>query len=200
MNYRSSNQVHSRYYGFTLLARTVTLCPEGIPKVSQGYPQYRELPLNRKVETLHFTCARTIDFPHRVLKCDFIKIKLVKYCDFSGHSKRTKGILAKNQHFGANCLWDISPVMLKWLHGIQILLNLTWFITLRTESNLERFVWSHHIKKVVVSRRQFHFHNKGFALSLVVKGRVLKLGNDLFNSWKTTFHDKLKELKKVTSL
>ena len=55
-------------------------------------------------------------------------------------------------------------------------------------------------KKVVVSRRQFHFHNKGFALSLVLKVRVLKLGNDLFNSWKTTFHDKLKELKKVTSL
>ena len=60
MNYRSSNQVQPRYYGFTLLARTVTLCPEGIPKVSKGYPQYRELPLNRKVETLHFTCAESI--------------------------------------------------------------------------------------------------------------------------------------------
>ena len=27
-----------------------------------------------------------------------------------------RGLLAKNQHFGANCLWDIGPVMLWWLY------------------------------------------------------------------------------------
>ena len=27
-----------------------------------------------------------------------------------------RGLLAKNEHFGANCLWDRSPVMLRKLH------------------------------------------------------------------------------------
>ena len=90
--YKNSNEVHR----FTLLERTGALCPEGIPKVSQGFPQYRELPLNRKVETLHFTCAESIARGREQYKCDFIKTKLEKYCNFSGHSKRTKAILDKN--------------------------------------------------------------------------------------------------------
>ena len=37
----------------------------------------------------------------------------------------------------------------------QILLNLTQFITLGTESNLEGFVWNHQSEMGLVSQRQF---------------------------------------------
>ena len=51
-----------------------------------------------------------------------------------------KGLLAKNVHFRANCLWDISPVMLRLLHTnpskfafVHNLINqtITWLISLR---------------------------------------------------------------------
>ena len=45
----------------------------------------------------------------------------LKLWDLSGYSERLKeqcprGVLAKNEHFGANCLWDRSPVKLRKLH------------------------------------------------------------------------------------
>ena len=51
-----------------------------------------------------------------------------------------RGLLAKNVHFRANCLWDISPVMLRLLHTnpskfafVHNLINqtITWLISLR---------------------------------------------------------------------
>ena len=43
---------------------------------------------------------------NRVLKCDVIKMKFLKLWDLSGYSERTcpRGLLAKNEHLGANCL------------------------------------------------------------------------------------------------
>ena len=83
--------------------------------------------------------------------------------------------------------------MVKWLHGIQTLLNLTWFITLRTESNLERFVWSHYIKRCLYLGDNFIFTTKVLHLVSLWRWGFLKLGNGLFNSWKTKFQCKLKE-------
>ena len=42
-------------------------------------------------------------------------MKFLKLWDLSGYSKEQcpRGLLAKNEHFGANCLWDRSPVMLR---------------------------------------------------------------------------------------
>ena len=83
--------------------------------------------------------------------------------------------------------------MLKWLYGIQILLNLTWFSTLRTESNLERFVWSHYIKRCLYLGGNFIFTTKVLHLASLWRWGFSKLGNGLFNSWKTKLHCKLKE-------
>ena len=78
---------------------------------------------------------------------------------------------------------------------IKILLNLTRFKTIRTASNLERFVWSHQRNKVLVSRSQFHFHNKGFALCLVLKVRVFETRKWPIQFLKNMakFRDKLKD-------
>ena len=44
---------------------------------------------------------------------------------------------------------------LRLYEAIQIILNLTQFITLGTKSNLEGFVWSHQSKTGPASLRQF---------------------------------------------
>ena len=55
----------------------------------------------------------------------------VKLWDFPGYYERStsKRPTYKNQYSRANCVWDVSPVMLWWLH------------TLGTVSNLQGFVW-----------------------------------------------------------
>ena len=59
-----------------------------------------------------------------------------------------KDPFTKNYHCGANS-FEITD------DSIQILLNSTQFLTLGTESNLERFVSSHQRKTGLVSPRQF---------------------------------------------
>ena len=73
---------------------------------------------------------------NRVLKCDVIKVKFLKLWDLSGYFERTmsRGLLAKNEHFGANCLWDRSPVILRKLH-----------------TNPSKFFW--------VDPKKFHFYD-----------------------------------------
>ena len=43
---------------------------------------------------------------NRVLKCDVIKMKFLKLwvCQDALKEQRPRGLLAKNEHFGANCL------------------------------------------------------------------------------------------------
>ena len=55
---------------------------------------------------------------NRVLKCDVIKMKFLKLWECQDILKEQcpRGLLAKNEHFGENCLWDRSPVMLRKLH------------------------------------------------------------------------------------
>ena len=49
-------------------------------------------------------------------------MKFLKLWDLSGNSERTmsKGLLTKNEHFGANCLWDVSRLYSE--NSIQTLL------------------------------------------------------------------------------
>ena len=62
--------------------------------------------------------------------------------------RHQKDPFAKNYHCGANS-FEITD------DSIQIRLNSTQFLTLGTESNLERFVSSHQRKTGLVSPRQF---------------------------------------------
>ena len=54
----------------------------------------------------------------RVLKCDVIKMNFWNYgiCQNILKEQCRRGLLAQNEHFAANCLWDRSPVMLRKLH------------------------------------------------------------------------------------
>ena len=49
-------------------------------------------------------------------------MKFLKLWDLSGNSERTmsKGLLTKNEHFGANCLWDVNRLYSE--NSIQTLL------------------------------------------------------------------------------
>ena len=67
-----------------------------------------------------------------------------------------KGLLAKTSIPGQFVFEISAPVCSD--DSVPILLNLTHFITLGTESNLEGFVWSYQSKTGLVSSRQFAPH------------------------------------------
>ena len=78
-----------------------------------------------RVDVRHLTCCfprilyKETSLCNRVLKCDAIKMKFLKLWDLSVYILKgqcPRGLFAKNEHFGANCLWDRSPVMLRRLH------------------------------------------------------------------------------------
>ena len=75
------------------------------------------------------------------LCCRVLKFEIMGF--FGGIMKKQhpKGLLAKNQQIGFEILTQLCSD-----DSIQIHLNLTQFITLRTESNLEGFVQSHQSK------------------------------------------------------
>ena len=67
-----------------------------------------------------------------------------------------KGLLAKTSIPGQFVFEISAPVCSD--DSVPILLNLTHFITLGTESNLKGFLWSHQCKTGLVSSRQFAPH------------------------------------------
>ena len=67
-----------------------------------------------------------------------------------------KGLLAKTSIPGQFVFEIAAPVCSD--DSVSILLNLTHFITLGTESNLKGFLWSHQCKTGLVSSRQFAPH------------------------------------------
>ena len=75
----------------------------------------------------------------RVLKCDVIKMNFWNYgiCQDILKEQCPRGLLAKNEHFGANCLWDRNPVMLRKLHT-----NPSKFFWVDPPKKFEAFVWS----------------------------------------------------------
>ena len=98
------------------------------------------------VDVRHLTCCfprilyKETSLCNRVLKCDAIKMKFLKLWDLSVYILKgqcPRGLFAKNEHFGANCLWDRSPVMLRRLHTHPFKLLLG-----RPKKKLEGFVWS----------------------------------------------------------
>ena len=68
-------------------------------------------------------------------------------------------LVKKNKTFSENVVYKSSTMLPSVTNAydgsIQILLNLTQFITLGTESNLEGFVWNHQSEMGLVSPRQF---------------------------------------------
>ena len=65
-------------------------------------------------------------YQYRVLKCDVIKMKFLKLWNLSGYSEGTmsKRPSYKNEHFGANCLWDVSGLYSE--NSIQTLRSFFW--------------------------------------------------------------------------
>ena len=61
-----------------------------------------------------------------------------------------RGLLAKNEQFGANCLWDVSR-----LYSENSIKTLLIFFFWSTPKNLERFVWSFLSITGLRSQRQF---------------------------------------------
>ena len=68
-------------------------------------------------------------------------------------------LVKKNKTFSENVVYRSSTMLPSVTNAYdgskQILLNLTQFITLGTESNLEGFVWNHQSEMGLVSPRQF---------------------------------------------
>ena len=98
-----------------------------------------------------WTSNRGNSLENRVLKCDVIKKNFWNYgiCQDILKEQCPRGLLAKNEHFGANCLWDHSPVMLRKLHT-----NPSKFCWVDPKK-LEGFVWSFSEYNWPTSQRQF---------------------------------------------
>ena len=83
-----------------------------------------------------------------VCKNSRTRVLMYEICRDIMKERHQKDLFAKNNHSGANC-FEITG------DSIQILLNLTQFIALGTESNLEGFAWSHQRKTGLVPPIQF---------------------------------------------